>query len=109
IAVFRNGNIDWEEAFGWADREQRVAATPRTAYSLASISKSITATGLMTLVATGKVDLGRSINDYLGNATVRAWIGSAEEATVARVADHTAGLPFHAQFFYETSGFERPP
>jgi CubicO group peptidase (beta-lactamase class C family) len=44
VAVARDGTIIWEEAFGWADREKRIAATPHTLYSLASISKPITAT-----------------------------------------------------------------
>lgn len=43
----------WEEAFGWADREARRPATAHTPYSLASISKPMTATGLMTLVEDG--------------------------------------------------------
>jgi CubicO group peptidase (beta-lactamase class C family) len=34
----------------WADREKRVAATERTMYSLASITKPSTATALMTFV-----------------------------------------------------------
>ena len=49
VAVAKDGKIIWEEAFGWANREKRVKATPHTMYSLASISKPITATGLMVL------------------------------------------------------------
>ena len=69
IAVARDGKIIWEEAFGFADVERRVKAfdssTPRTMYSLASISKPFTATGLMILVERGLVDLDRPLNDYL--------------------------------------------
>ena len=50
VAVAVDGKVIWEEAFGWADRENQVPATIHTMYSLASISKPITATGLMTLV-----------------------------------------------------------
>src|SRR5438105_870229 len=49
VAVARNGQILWEEGFGWADREKRRPATEHTLYSLASISKPVTATGLMVL------------------------------------------------------------
>ena len=59
VAVAKDGKIIWEQGFGWADREKRVAATEHTLYSLASISKPITATALMTLVAAGKIDLDR--------------------------------------------------
>ena len=44
----------------------REAATPQTMYSLASISKPITATGLMTLVERGAIDLDKPANEYLG-------------------------------------------
>jgi CubicO group peptidase (beta-lactamase class C family) len=101
VAVAKDGKILWEEGFGWADRERRIAADENTMYSLASISKPITATGLMTLVAAGKIDLDKPINDYLGATKIRAHVGSADEATVRRIANHSAGLPEHFQFFYE--------
>src|SRR5947207_3814652 len=68
VAVARDGEIIWEEGFGWADRENRVPATEHTMYSLASISKPITATGLMVLKEQGKIELDQPINDYLGEA-----------------------------------------
>jgi CubicO group peptidase (beta-lactamase class C family) len=108
VAVFRNGHIDWEESFGWADREKQIKATPHTTYSLASISKSFTATGLMTLVAKGAVDLDQPANTYLGAGKIVARIGNANDATVRRIADHTSGLPFHGQFFYADTEFRRP-
>src|SRR5712692_1718146 len=99
VAVAHDGKIIWEEGFGWADREKRIQATEHTMYPLASISKPITATGLMVLVQAGKIDLDRPINDYLGSAKVRARVGDAAQATVRRVANHTSGLPLHYQFF----------
>ena len=104
----RNGAILWEEGFGWADRENRVPATEHTMYSLASISKPITATGVMVLKEQGKLDLDRPINDYLGAAKLKAWIGDAAEATVRRVANHNSGLPLHWHFFYEDETYGRP-
>jgi CubicO group peptidase (beta-lactamase class C family) len=50
VAVARNGEIVWKEAFGWADLQRRIPATVHTMYSLASVSKPITATGLMVLL-----------------------------------------------------------
>ncbi|MBL8267969.1 serine hydrolase domain-containing protein [Steroidobacter sp.] len=108
VAVAKDGKILWEESFGWADREKRIEATPHTMYSLASISKPITTTGLMTLVQAGKVDLDKPINDYLGNAKLRARVGDAKDATVRRVANHTAGLPTYYQFFYADEPYSRP-
>lgn len=82
VAVARDGQIIWEEAFGWADSEKRVPATPHTMYSLASISKPITATGLMILKERGRVELDRPINEYLGEAKVAVRVGNPAEATV---------------------------
>lgn len=109
VAVAKDGKILWEEGFGWADREHRIAATPHTPYSLASISKPITATALMTLVQAGKVKLDDPVNTYLGDAPLVARTGDVQEATVRRVAGHTAGLPLHYQFFYEDEPYRQPP
>ena len=50
IAVAHNGEVVWAEAFGWADKEDEIPATPKTKYRLGSISKPITATAVMRLV-----------------------------------------------------------
>lgn len=108
VAVARDGEIIWEEGFGWADRENRIPSNAHVMYSLASISKPITATALMILRERGKIDLDHGINDYLGDTKIntRAW--NAADATVRRVANHTSGLPLHYQFFYEDEPY-RPP
>ena len=108
VAVARGGEVVWEEGFGWADRERRVPATEHTMYSLASISKPITATGLMILVERGFIDLDAPANDYLGPAKIDGRTWDADGATVRRVASHTAGLPLHYQFFYEDEPYRRP-
>ena len=105
VAVARRGRIVWEEAFGWANREKMARATPHTMYSLASISKPITATGLMMLVERGKVNLDRPANDYLGTGKLTGLAGDASGATVRRVMSHTAGLPLHYQFYYANQSY----
>ncbi|MGQ0650611.1 MAG: serine hydrolase [Gemmatimonadaceae bacterium] len=108
VAVAKDGRIVWEEGFGFANREKQIRATPASAYSLASISKPFTATGLMKLVERKRVDLDRPVNEYLGAAKLRAHEGQASAATVRHVLTHTAGLPLHYQFFYADGGY-RPP
>lgn len=108
VAVARDGRIIWEEGFGWADRENRAPATAHTIYSLASISKPITATGLMVLKERGLIDLDRPINDYLGATKINIRVGNPLDATVRRVANHTAGLPLHYQFFYADEPYRAP-
>lgn len=101
VAVAQRGRVLWAEGFGWADREARVPATEHTMYSLASISKPITATGLMVLAERGVIRLDAPANRYLGTGQVTGLAGSAESATIRRLADHTAGLPLHYMFYYD--------
>jgi CubicO group peptidase (beta-lactamase class C family) len=109
VAVAKNGRIIWEEGFGVADVDRHASATPTTLYSMASISKPITATGLMKLVEQGKIDLDRPANDYLGSAKITGPAGEpAPAATVRRVMSHTAGLPLHYRFFYAGGSVTRP-
>ncbi|MBL8265377.1 serine hydrolase domain-containing protein [Steroidobacter sp.] len=100
VAISQRGRIVWEEGFGWANKEARVPATEHTMYSLASISKPITATGLMTLVQAKRVDLNAPINDYLGPAKLVNRVDPAQSASVRQVANHSSGLPTYYQFFF---------
>ncbi|MHC9084384.1 serine hydrolase domain-containing protein [Luteimonas sp. RIT-PG2_3] len=108
VAVAQHGRILWEEGFGWADRERRIPANAHTLYSLASVSKPMTMTAIMVLVEQGKIDLDRPINDYLGDAKLTARVGDARDATVRRVASHTAGVPVHSQFFFTDEPYPLP-
>lgn len=108
VAVAHKGEIVWEEGFGWADVDGRVPATAHTPYAIASTSKPITTTALMALVARGVIDLDKPMNEYLGGQKLTARVGNAQDATVRRVASHTAGLPLHARFFYEDESGSPP-
>ena len=109
VSVARAGEILWEEAFGWADRENRLPATVHTMYSLASVSKPFTATALMKLVEEGRIDLDKPVNDYLApGCKLNVWIGNPEDVTVRRLASHTSGLSGHVNFFYENQLDKRP-
>jgi CubicO group peptidase (beta-lactamase class C family) len=77
VAVVEDGRIAWAEGFGWADRERRAPATEHTPYSLASITRPLTATALMILATAGKVDLDKPVGDYLGAAKLAGRAGDA--------------------------------
>jgi len=108
IAVAEKGNVVWEESFGYADRGKKTVATPDSLYALASISKSMTATGLMVLAERGRLDLDKPVNDYLGEAKLVWPAGDAAQATVKRMIYLEAGMPMHWNIF-PTSEPERPP
>jgi CubicO group peptidase (beta-lactamase class C family) len=96
VALAKDGKIIWEEAFGWADREKMIPATPGTVYALASLTKPYASTGVMELVEQHKINLDHPINEYLGSAPLTAIVGDASGATVRRVLCHTSGLPIHS-------------
>jgi CubicO group peptidase (beta-lactamase class C family) len=65
LAVAWREEILWMNAYGMADKEKRIPATPQTSYALGSLSKSISATGVMTLVEKGILDLEQPVNPLL--------------------------------------------
>ena len=94
VAVAKDGKIIYEEAFGWAQVQERIRTTRETMHLVASIAKPFTSTALMILAERGRIDLHGPINDYLGDAQLIAYQGNASEATVARMLLHTTGLPY---------------
>ncbi|HEX6575228.1 MAG TPA: serine hydrolase domain-containing protein [Gemmatimonadaceae bacterium] len=63
-AILENQKILWTRAFGYADVENKVPATPETLYSIASVTKTFGSTLLMQLVEKGRVSLDEPIADY---------------------------------------------
>ena len=101
VGVVRDGELVWAEGLGAADLKTQRPATSRSIYRLASISKPITATGLMILVEQGRIDLDAPANRYLPHDKLRCYAGAADEMTIRRLANHTAGMPLHYSFYYE--------
>lgn len=108
IAVAKDGKIVWEESFGWANKEKQIKATPQTVYSLASISKPMTATAIMILVERGFIDLNKPVNSYLGDSKLTIYEGNEAEVSVERLLHHTAGLPTIWNFYFDGGQKKRP-
>jgi CubicO group peptidase (beta-lactamase class C family) len=105
IAVARDGELLWSEGFGFADRESKVAATARTPYSVASLTKPFTATALMILAERQRVALDEPLERYLGPLHRHGAVPA--EVTVRRVLGHVGGFPQHYQYFFDDQA-ERP-
>ena len=101
VAVVRRGEIIWEEAFGFADRENGVAANQQTMYYTASVTKAFTATAIMVLHDRKQIDLDRPINDYIKPMRVTSPLWNPNEATVRSVATHMSGLTTFGRNCYE--------
>jgi CubicO group peptidase (beta-lactamase class C family) len=93
VAVVRDNQIVWQEAFGWADREREILATPETIYAIGSLSKSVTATGIMVLVDRGVLELDDSVEKYLSPGTITVHEGDGADVTIRRVLHMRGGIP----------------
>lgn len=87
VAVARNGELVWSEAFGWADLSQEIPATPRTLYPVGSISKSLTATAAGLLHERGQLDFEVPIQTYLPEFPEKQW-----PITTGQLMGHIAGV-----------------
>lgn len=57
VAIGRSGQLLYQQAFGWADREAGEAATTAHLFRVCSISKPITSVAVFTLVEQGRLRL----------------------------------------------------
>ncbi len=87
IAVVENGEVEWASGFGFADLENNVPASEHTLFRLASISKSLSATGALQLVQSGKLDLDAPVQKYCP-----AFPQKSAPITTRLVMGHLAGI-----------------
>lgn len=87
LAVVRDGSPVKIAAYGLANVEWNVPATPETVYQLQSITKTFTATAIMMLVEEGKIRLDAKVGDYLEGAP-KSW----KEITIRHLLTHTSGI-----------------
>ena len=64
LALIDHGEVIWIKGYGVADKTTGAPATPETAFQAASISKSVTARGVMRF-AQGKLSLDAPVERYL--------------------------------------------
>ena len=100
VAVAKDGKIVWEQGFGFTGHDGKTPVTPDTMFSLASITKALTATGLMSLVDRGLINIDKPANDYLGQGKLTSCLEGSPPATIKNLIYHTAGLPMHYRLFY---------
>jgi CubicO group peptidase (beta-lactamase class C family) len=102
VAVFGNYRVLWEDASGFADREERKPATPKTLFQAGSISKSVASAGILAKAQAGAWSLEQDVNHYL-----KSWKVPGNEftekrsVTLERLLSHTAGMTVHGFPGYE--------
>lgn len=103
VALVEDGEVVWSAAFGFADLE---AGTPLRVDSLVraeSISKSVTAWAVMTLVEEGRVALDDVVWQHVSSLEPPAEDARAARITVRQLLSNTAGVGMG------TLGREYPP
>lgn len=104
VAVTENGKIKWAEGYGVASTENDEPVTKKTIFQAASISKPITALGVLKLVEQGKLNLDTDVDEYLSEWNIpENPFTDQEKVTLRRLLSHTAGTTVHGFPGYDTS------
>ena len=100
LAVVLNGQILYQRCYGYQDRADQVPVTTDTYFRVASVTKMVSAIGLMQLVEQGLLDLDADISEYFGFAIANDYHPDTP-VTLRQLMSHTAALSTYAD--YETS------
>jgi len=102
--VLRNGQVAYEKAVGWADREAGRRMTTDAIFRIASQSKALTSVAILSLIEEGKLGLGDRVSHFLpsfAHTTVALKADSGPTIVPARRAitirdllTHTAGISY---------------
>ncbi|HNT74945.1 MAG TPA: serine hydrolase domain-containing protein [Anaerolineae bacterium] len=95
VAIVQRGEVRWVKGYGLADVAQGVPVTAETVFQVASISKPVTAWGVMRLAQQGLIALDAPVETYLTRWHLPSSDYNAETVTVRRLLSHSAGLSVH--------------
>jgi CubicO group peptidase (beta-lactamase class C family) len=96
LAIVLDGKIVRAHGYGFSDERGKVAVTTETLFQAGSISKPVTAVGVLRLVEQNQIDLDADVNSKL-----RSWkvpeneFTKDKKVTVRRILSHGAGLNVH--------------
>ncbi|MFZ6780310.1 serine hydrolase [Undibacterium sp. Ji83W] len=77
----------WTRGYGYADLENKIPATARSSYRLASVTKPMTAAAILQLVDSGKVSLDAEVQIYVPYFPKKPY-----PVTVRQLLGHLAGI-----------------
>ncbi len=109
VLVAKEGKIVYNKAFGYTNFDKKEPITIDMAYDLASVTKvSATTVSIMKLYEEGKIDLDKTLGDYL------PWVKGSNKAPLKLndILLHQAGLnpfiPFYREVIDTTTGKPKP-
>jgi D-alanyl-D-alanine carboxypeptidase len=92
VGLIHDGKVVYLQGYGFADRQQSIPVTENTVFQAASISKTLTAWGIMNLVEEGKLDLDAPVSQYLTRWELPQSNYDPNGVTTRRLLSHTAGI-----------------
>ena len=101
VAVIEANQIAHTSAFGVRSTASENKMTADTVFQAASISKAVTAWGVMRLVEEGKIDLDAPVSTYLTRWHLPPSLFDENEVTVRLVLSHTGGLSLPSYVGFE--------
>lgn len=93
IAVIDHEEVVWAQGFGWRDVARRLPVDTDTQFQAGSISKPVTALGVLQLEAAGKVSLDEDVNVYLEGWRLDSRFTNT--ITLRQLLCHRAGMVPH--------------
>jgi CubicO group peptidase (beta-lactamase class C family) len=94
VAAVQNGETVILKAYGQRDAEAGLPTTPQTQFTICSITKTFTATGLAMLVDEGRLDWTKPVRDYVPEFRLHDPVAT-DRVTVRDLLSHHSGLPRH--------------
>ena len=100
VAVLKDGEFIWREAFGMSRYDDSIPATPASIYPIASVTKSFTATAIMKLVEQGNIKLDEPISRYFGEDAIRSYFNPERPVEIRDLLQHTSGMGMYYNNVY---------
>ena len=92
VIVVKDGEIVYDNAFGYADAPRKIKAMPETVYHWWSMTKIPTAIAVMQLQEQGKLTLDDEVTKHLPWFEVAYPSSTSPTITIRHLLQHTAGL-----------------
>jgi D-alanyl-D-alanine carboxypeptidase len=102
VAIFKNGQLDYQMSFGLADIENNITATSQTKYRIASITKTFTASIIMQMIDENLLNLSTTLDNFFPE------LPNSNLITIENLLRHRSGLFNYTETAYETDIVTQP-
>lgn len=92
IALFNNDSVVLSRAYGFSNESLKIKATPQTIYHTGSTFKTVTATAILQLSESGKINLDANVNKYLKSDSIENVLNCDCPITMRHLLSHQSGL-----------------